>query len=156
MESCRESEKWNVRFVKSIDPEERDKFFGDNDESDEIVVENGGGGDDDDEGDRGYRVEVECVLNDEDNELLLSRRDNGGGGGGCGVGEVNSWNEVLIYNPELIWFVGGDELVICFCGNEKLFRRARIVDGDSFDSSGIALSLKSTSLNTSNIFLSIS
>jgi hypothetical protein len=94
MESCLERGKLNVRFVKSVDPAERIKFFGDNDdESDEIVVENGGGDEDDD----GYRVEVEVVLKVEDMELLLSRSDNGGGGG-----EVNSWNEVLRYNGEFI------------------------------------------------------
>jgi hypothetical protein len=44
MESCLEIGKLNVRFVKSIEPVERVKFFGDN-ESDELVV---GGGDVDD------------------------------------------------------------------------------------------------------------
>jgi hypothetical protein len=78
IESCLEIGKLNVRFVKSIEPDERDKFFGDNDdESDEIVV--GGGDDDDDEG--RYREEFDGVLKDEDIELLLSRSDNGGGGG---------------------------------------------------------------------------
>ncbi len=148
MESCLERGKLNVRFVKSVDPAERIKFFGDNDdESDEIVVENGGGDEDDD----GYRVEVEVVLKDEDMELLLSRSDNGGGGG-----EVNSWNEVLRYNGEFIWFVGEGELEICLCDIEKFFRRARRVAGDSLDSTCVELSLKSTSLNTSNIILPIS
>ncbi len=149
IESCLEIGKLNVRFVKSIEPDERDKFFGDNDdESDEIVV--GGGDDDDDEG--RYREEFDGVLKDEDIELLLSRSDNGGGGGD----EFTSWNEVLRYNEGFIWFVGDGELEICLCDNEKFFRCARIFDGDSIDWIGVALSLKSISLNSSNIILWIS
>jgi hypothetical protein len=84
MESCLERGKLKERFVKSMEPVERNKLFGDNDnESEEIVV---GGGDDDD--DDVYRVEFDGVLKLEDMELLLSRNDNGGG-------EVNSWNDVL-------------------------------------------------------------
>jgi len=76
IESCFETGKLNVRFVKSIEPAERVKFFGDiEDESDEIVV---GGGVDEGK----YRVELDGVLNDEGMALVLSRSDNGGGGEG--------------------------------------------------------------------------
>ncbi len=143
IESCFETGKLNVRFVKSIEPAERVKFFGDmEDESDEIVV--GGGVD---EGT--YRVELDGVLNDEGMELVLSRSDNGGG-------EGRSWNELFEYIEEFIWFVGDGKLEICLGVNKKVFRRVRRVNGESFDWAGVALSLKSISLNTSDIIIPLS
>lgn len=139
-----------VCFVKSIDPTERGKLCGDNDdESDEFIV---GTGDDADE-ELGWRVELDGVLNDELIELLLSNRERGGGGG-AGVEDI-SWNEVFEYNAGLIWFVGDDEVGVGFTDNEKCFRRVGRLIGDSTDSIGAGLSFKSISLNTSDIVLFI-
>lgn len=93
-------------MVKSIEPVDRSKFFGDNDdESDEIFDEGGGDGE---EVDSGYRLEF-----DDDNEMLVSSTGNGGGGG------VDSWNEV-----KLTELVNDGELERYFCVKENFFRRA--------------------------------
>jgi hypothetical protein len=82
--------------------------------------------------------------------LVLSRSDNGGGG------EGRSWYELFEYIEEFIWFVSDGKLEICLGVIEKVFRRVRRVNGDSFDWAGVALSLKSISLNTSDIIIRLS
>ena len=50
IESCLEIEKLKVRLIKSFEPAERSKFFGDNDDDDESVEIPIGNGEDDGEG----------------------------------------------------------------------------------------------------------
>ena len=87
IESCRGMGKLNERLVRSIDPVDRRRCFGERDEPSEEIVS--AVGELEDEG--RYRVEL-----DDDDVNVLSKRESGGGGG------VESWSDVLRNREALI------------------------------------------------------
>lgn len=137
-----------------MEPVERVIFFGDNDDEDESYEFVVNGGDIEDVDDNwGYREEFIGVLNDPDNEPLLSSNDNGCGGVDDDNDEFKSWCELLRNNEGFV-DVGEVDLFLCDIG--KFLRLVREFCRISDDWVGVALSLKSISLNLSNIILQIS